>query len=259
MTTSTLASIDAARLPAYLLFARLGKKVLRPGGLSFTKDLLSIVALKGRHVLEFAPGRGATASLIVAQKPATYTGIEHHADFAHQLQFDNPAYRVATGSMTRTGLADGHYDVVVGEAFLSLQADVSKQHVLEEAYRLLKPGGIYILHELSVASKETEQSYQELLREMRDTLKVGATPLPVVHWKQLAQGVGFTVKRSFQRPMALLSPGRVIEDEGIANVFRILWNVITTPGALTRLRSIRALFQRHAHRISAIGLILQKP
>jgi phospholipid N-methyltransferase len=260
MQTKTIFDTDIANLPAYLLLAKLGKKVLRPGGVVFSKQLLSSVPIMLKHVLEFAPGRGVTADLIIRKNPSTYTGVEHHADFASQLQFESPCHRIMTGSMTQTHLPDSAYDVVVGEAFLSLQSDEKKREVLREAFRLLKPGGVYILHELSVVSGNmSEEGYQQLLAEMRGKLKVNATPLRTGQWKMLVKEVGFTIKRSFQQPMALLNRERLIEDEGILNVLRILWNVLREPGALKRIRSIRSLFTAYQNDLAAIGLILQKP
>jgi SAM-dependent methyltransferase len=258
--TKTVFDTDISKLPAYLLLAKLGKKVLRPGGIAFSKELLSTIPITRKHVSEFAPGRGATANLIIRKGPSSYMGIEHHMDFASQLQFENSNHKVMVGSMTKTGLPSNSYDVIVGEAFLSLQHDETKQEILREAYRLLKPGGFYMLHELSVVSGNlSEESYQKLLQEMRSVLKVNAAPLRTGQWKRLCREIGFSIQRSFQRPMALLNPERLIEDEGAMNVLRIVWNMIRTPGAYTRIRSIRSMFTKHEGELAAIGLILQKP
>jgi phospholipid N-methyltransferase len=258
--TKTIFDTDISKLPAYLLLAKLGKKVLRPGGIAFSKELLSVIPITLKHVSEFAPGRGATAELIINKNPSSYTGVEHHIDFASQLEFDNPHHKVVVGSMSHTGLPSNSCDVIVGEAFLSLQGDDAKRQILHEAFRLLKPGGFYMLHELSVVSGNlSEGAYQQLLREMRHVLKVNATPLRTAQWKKLAQEIGFSIQRSFQRPMALLNRERLMEDEGAMNVLRILWNAIRTPGALKRILSIRSLFTKHEGELAAIGLILQKP
>jgi ubiquinone/menaquinone biosynthesis C-methylase UbiE len=264
MKTKTIFDSDISKLPAYLLLAKLGKKVLRPGGLGFSKKILSAVSLTSKRVLEFAPGRGITAELIIKRNPSEYIGIEHHVDFANQLQFENPNHKIMVGSMAKTELPANSYDVIVGEAFLSLQADSSKQQILAEAYRLLKPGGVYLLHELSVVSANasgnlSEKVYQQMLKEMRDTLKVNATPLRTGQWRNLAQGIGFSIHRSFQRPMALLNRKRMIEDEGFVNVLKIFWNVLTEPGAFKRVRSIVSLFSKYENDLAAIGLILLKP
>lgn len=47
------------------VLARAGKQVLRPGGLKLTNRLLDAADLSGKKVLEFAPGLGRTAMLML--------------------------------------------------------------------------------------------------------------------------------------------------------------------------------------------------
>lgn len=58
------------------LLARLGKRVLRPGGVELTRTLLSHAQLPGADVVELAPGLGRTATEIVARAPRSYVGAE---------------------------------------------------------------------------------------------------------------------------------------------------------------------------------------
>lgn len=53
-----LADRDAAHLPGHWLLARLGKRVLRPGGKELTARMLTDAKLRGVDVVEFAPGLG---------------------------------------------------------------------------------------------------------------------------------------------------------------------------------------------------------
>jgi hypothetical protein len=56
----------------------MGKRVLRPGGLEFTRRLLAELVISPRDdVVEFAPGLGVTARLALAQKPKSYTAVQH--------------------------------------------------------------------------------------------------------------------------------------------------------------------------------------
>ena len=63
-------------MQGYWLLARLGKRVLRPGGAELTGRLLNGVDLAGADVVEIAPGLGRTAAEIIARKPASYTGVD---------------------------------------------------------------------------------------------------------------------------------------------------------------------------------------
>ena len=49
------------------LLARLGKRVLRPGGIGLTRTLLSDAEVTDADVLELAPGFGRTATEILAR------------------------------------------------------------------------------------------------------------------------------------------------------------------------------------------------
>jgi len=66
--------LDVAKMPGHWLLARLGKRVLRPGGLKLTRELLDGLAIgPADEVVEFAPGLGVTARMILQHKPQRYT------------------------------------------------------------------------------------------------------------------------------------------------------------------------------------------
>ena len=48
----------ASNAPGHWVLARVGKRVLRPGGLELTLQMLSNARLTGARVVEFAPGLG---------------------------------------------------------------------------------------------------------------------------------------------------------------------------------------------------------
>lgn len=56
------------------LLARLGKRVLRPGGAELTRELLNRAEVTDADVLELAPGLGRTATEILARRPRSYLG-----------------------------------------------------------------------------------------------------------------------------------------------------------------------------------------
>ena len=61
-------------VPGHWLLARLGKRVLRPGGRELTEQMLQALPLAGRDVVELAPGLGLTAREILAREPGSYVG-----------------------------------------------------------------------------------------------------------------------------------------------------------------------------------------
>ena len=73
-------------LQGHWLLARLGKRVLRPGGIGLTRTLLADAAVSDADVLELAPGLGRTATEILARRPRSYVGAEQDPDAARSLR-----------------------------------------------------------------------------------------------------------------------------------------------------------------------------
>ena len=52
-------ALDTTKMPGHWLLARLGKRVLRPGGRELTRQMLNGLCIKASDdVVEFAPGLG---------------------------------------------------------------------------------------------------------------------------------------------------------------------------------------------------------
>lgn len=86
MTTSQSlpgGQVDGTKAPGHWLLARLGKRVLRPGGLHLTRRMLASLRIKpDDDVIEFGPGLGATARLALSKKPHSYVAIERDENAA---------------------------------------------------------------------------------------------------------------------------------------------------------------------------------
>lgn len=71
---------DPESVAGHWLLARMGKKVLRPGGKELSGWLVSATTVTGKRVVEFAPGLGLTATLLLDESPASYVGVDSDAD-----------------------------------------------------------------------------------------------------------------------------------------------------------------------------------
>ena len=70
-------SPQASKMQGHWLLARLGKRILRPGGRALTARLLREAAPSSRDdIVEFGPGVGATAELLLAAGPRSYRGVD---------------------------------------------------------------------------------------------------------------------------------------------------------------------------------------
>lgn len=257
------AGLNAATMPGHWLLARLGKRVLRPGGRAMTAELLEQLAISGTDdVVELAPGMGATAQLLVEKQPASYTGVERDPAAASAVRrlLRPHADRCEEASAIDTGLPPESADVVMGEAFLTMQTPENKARIVREAFRLLRPGGRYGLHELSLYPDELDMTAQEEVRAaLSDAIHVGARPLTVGDWRALLEDAGFEVHHEGLVGMLLLEPRSLIADEGWRSTLRIVINVLRDPPARRRVRNMRSTFRRHRQHLRAVALVATKP
>jgi SAM-dependent methyltransferase len=250
-------------MPGHWLLAKLGKRVLRPGGVELTRRMLGALAIRpADRVLELAPGLGATARLVLAAEPAAYTAVDRDEDavaFVRAMLAGTP-HEVRLGQAHDTGLPPGSRDVVLGEAMLTMNPEALKRRIVAEAFRVLAPGGRYAIHELALVPDDLPGPEQEAVgRDLSRAIHVGARPLTAGAWRALLEDAGFVVEAVHEAPMHLLEPARFVRDEGLGRTVRFLWNLVHEPGAVARVRGMREVFRRHARRLGAIALVARKP
>src|SRR5687768_15664522 len=69
--------LKTEKMPGHWVLARMGKRVLRPGGMELTLRMLASLGIReSDDVVEFAPGMGVTARLTLALGPTSYTAVE---------------------------------------------------------------------------------------------------------------------------------------------------------------------------------------
>lgn len=251
---------DFKTAPGHWILARMGKKVLRPGGSELTIKLVD--AMNFNHsdeVVEFAPGLGFTAGLILNGHPKTYTGIDADSEAVELLNKNITGENITfiTSNAATTPLPNDLRDKVIGEAMLTMQADARKSDIIKEAYRILKKGGLYGIHELGLRDVEGENKDQ-IKKDLASSIKINARPLTEQEWKTILEKEGFTVKKVYTNHMYLLEPQRIIEDEGLARSVKIGWNILTHPEARKRIAEMRKVFRRHQQYINAISIVAEK-
>ncbi|MEE2034611.1 class I SAM-dependent methyltransferase [Rhodococcus chondri] len=255
-----LADRDAAHLPGHWLLARLGKRVLRPGGKELTERMLSDANLKGVDVVEFAPGLGRTAQSILEYAPKSYVGVESDESAAELTRKAiNGAGTVLGGEASKTGLDASTADVVVGEAMLTMQTDKHKAEIVQEAFRVLRPGGRYAIHELAIEPDAVDDEIKTDIRQsLARSIKVNARPLTATEWRQLFVEAGFEVETVGFAPMALLEPKRILADEGLLGTLKFMGNVIRDSDARARVLQMRSTFTKYKKHLVAIEIIAKK-
>ena len=250
------------KMPGHWLLARMGKRVLRPGGLELTRRLLDLLAIDcNDDVVEFAPGLGITARMTLAREPRSYTAVERDHDAAATVarQLSGTGQRCVLGSAEKTGLPDASAGVVYGEAMLSMQPAIAKTRIVAEAARLLRPGGRYGIHELClVPDKVSEATRDAIQRELTDDIHVGVRPLTVGEWRAVLESAGLTVAAECAAPMHLLEPLRIVRDEGLLRALRFVWNLVRHEPARRRVGAMRRTFRKYRRHLGAVVLVATK-
>lgn len=252
---------DDQSVQGHWLLARLGKRVLRPGGVKLTRLLLGQAGLGDADVVELAPGLGRTAAEIVARGPRSYRGVDSDSAAVEAVRpIVSAVGEVLVADAAETGLPDASTDVVIGEAMLTMQGEKTKAAIIGEAVRLLRPGGRYAIHELSLRPDDLPEHIKTDIRQaLARAIKVNARPLTVVEWQHLLTQHGLVVAHVETAPMALLQPGRLISDEGLVGALRFARNLLTHPDARRRVLTMRRTFRAHREHLTAIAIVAHKP
>lgn len=253
---------ELSRMPGHWLLAQMGKRVLRPGGIELTRQMLEALAISSSDdVVEFAPGMGATAKLTLQRVPNSYTAIERDEVAAHQVRsfLSAPQHRCVVGNAQTTGLPAQSVSVVYGEAMLTMQPPATKDRIVGEAARLLRSGGRYGIHELALVPDDlTEPLRSEIARVFGRTIHHLVQPLTVMEWRDLLEQHGMEVQTTLTAPMHLLEPARLVRDEGLFGAARFVFNVMRHREARSRVRGLRRLFRSYRDHVLAVALVAVK-
>lgn len=246
------------KMPGHWVLARLGKRVLRPGGMNLTRRMLAALGIQRTdEVVEFAPGMGVTARLTLKLKPASYTAVERDQAAAKIVAtyLTGERQQCVVGNASDTGLPDQSATVVYGEAMLTMQTEEIKRQIVREAYRLLKSGGRYGIHEMCLMSDGLdEHTKKQTERSLTGVVHHGVRPLAVSEWRLLLESEGFEVQTVEMASMSLLEPGRLIRDEGLLGALRFVWNLLRDSEARQRVLEMRSVFRSNRKQLGAVAI-----
>lgn len=250
------------KLQGHWVLARAGKRVLRPGGLELTRRMLDKLAIGSEdRVVEFAPGLGVTARLVLQHHPSAYWGVEREPAAAEYLRQQLSTYRaeIVLGQADESGLSDACATVVYGEAMLSMQNREQKNRIFAEARRLLVAGGRYGIHELCFLPDHISAGLRhEIQAAMAEEIHVGVQPLSRSEWVRLFEQNGMKVIWTCNAPMHLLELRRVFQDEGLSGSLRIAFRMAGNSVLRRRILAMRRLFRKYEKHLGAISLIGQR-
>ncbi len=251
-----------AKMPGHWVLARLGKRVLRPGGKGLTEKMINALNIGPQDsVIEFAPGMGFTAQLCLAKAPKEYTAIEQSEQAADIVRkYLNSVNQIClVGNAQDTGLDKQTASVIYGEAMLTMQSENKKLDIIGEASRLLKVGGRYGIHELCIVPDDIDESTKrQIQKDIAQAIQAPAKPITPSEWETHLKQHGFEVEKTHLAPMHLLEPKRMIDDEGLLGFLRVAKNLLVDKEARKRVIGMRKVFRKHRKHLGAISLIAKK-
>ena len=260
--TTTSEGMQTKKMPGHWVLARLGKRVLRPGGMELTRRMLKGLQISAQDdVVEFAPGMGITAQLTLQASPASYTAVERDEDAAKIVRgyLKGNGQQCIVGSATDTGLPSESASVVYGEAMLTMQPAETKRQIIHEAQRLLKQNGRYGIHEMCLLIDDmSDETRKTTERELTGVVHHGVRPLTVNEWRSLLESEGFTIQSVNKAAMSLLEPGRLIRDEGVFGALRFISNLLRDSEARQRVLEMRSVFRRNRRNLGAVAITATK-
>ena len=167
--------------------AKMGKKVLRPGGKELTNKMINKLGIiTSDEVVEFAPGLGFTANIALNHRPKTAAIL--------QKKINGHGRKILVGNAAQTTLNDSSADKLYGEAMLTMQSDKDKRKIMQEAARLLRKDGLYGIHEIALIPDDIADDLKDNIRRgMSRAINVNVRPLTTNEWKQMLQEEGFEI------------------------------------------------------------------
>lgn len=211
----------------HTFLAKMGKKRLRPGGITATNWLIEHAQLTSdTKILEVACNMGTTSIELASKYHCKITGIDldtkalekaHQNIAKHKLE---DYITVQQANAMALPFPDESFDVVINEAMLTMLGNKQKQMAISEYHRVLKKGGVLLTHDVMLCKEEMN----EIINELRETIQVKVTPLTQEGWNQMFLEQGFAKVEMLNGKMSLLNPIGMIRDEGLLGTLRIIKN-----------------------------------
>jgi predicted O-methyltransferase YrrM len=259
--TQTQTPLNFKTAPGHQVLATAGKQALRPGGYTATEQLFARANFQpGETVLELAASFGYSAIAMAQRYGVRVVGVEKNPDSVARAQANIAAagltaqVQVIEGDIFHLERIPGQFDYVLAEAILTMQSEAGKAKILRGICDRLKSGGQFLSHELRVEGPDADA----ICRDLSATIRVNAAPLSTEEWIATYQHVGLTIEDPQTGSMTLLNPRHIAQEEGIANLLTIGWNLLTRPVIRQHILSMRNTFVRYGQDLGYIILTARK-
>lgn len=247
------------REAGHIFLAKLGKKRLRPGGKKATEYLFEQGKFSSdKKVLEIACNM-CTTSIELAQRyqcSIDALDLDENALVKAKENVSNAKLSdfitLHPGNATQLPFENESFDIVINEAMLTMLNDDMKQKCLNEYYRVLKPGGVLLTHDVMILEED-----KALQADLSRGIKVHVTPHTEKGWTKLFHTAGFKDIQNIHGKMSLMSPIGMIKDEGLKNTLKIVRNGLKKENRKTFI-SMFKLFRKNRKKLGFIAIASRK-
>ncbi|WP_044469853.1 class I SAM-dependent methyltransferase [Mannheimia massilioguelmaensis] len=240
--------------------ARLGKTRLRPGGKKATDWLIANADFSAdKKVLEVACNMGTTSIGLAKQFGCHIEGVDLDEAALEKAKANIKAngvedkIHVQRANAMKLPFEDNSFDIVINEAMLTMLPVEAKKKAVAEYFRVLKPGGFLLTHDVMLVGTD----HEAILENMRNAINVTVTPLTKAGWKQIFTDSGFRNVDTFTGDMTLLSPKGMIYDEGLLGAAKIIKNAMK-PENREQFKRMFKTFNDKERKLNFIAVCSQK-
>ncbi|MBL1229258.1 methyltransferase domain-containing protein [Enterococcus sp. BWB1-3] len=216
----------AGKQVGHTFLAKLGKKRLRPGGLEATQWLLSEGNFSSESkVLEVACNMGTTLVEVAQKYHCEIIGVDLDKKALEKAKQNIQkaglldTVSVQSGNALKLPFEDNTFDIVINEAMLTMLDNSSKAKALKEYYRVLKPGGKLLTHDISLSEPN-----EQLVNDLSRAINMRVAPLTLDSWQKQYANAGFRKVKHQTGAMSLMNPRGMIRDEGFRGAFMLIKN-----------------------------------
>lgn len=225
----------------------IGITVLHPGGYKATDNILSMINIDNNsYVLDLACGAGTTSFYLSKKYDCTITGIDLSESLINSAKSRLSNYNKKekinfdVADALNIPYPDNTFDAVIAQAFFILIDN--KEKVLEEIYRVLKPGGYFGSLELSWFKSPTDEAYKELVEKTCNNF-IPRT-IKFEEWEELFKSKNFTHIKTIKNPMTsgIL---QMLKTEGVLNFIKIMIKMMTNSKNRKRMMDVQNTFDKY--------------
>lgn len=221
----------------------LGTTWLHAGGLPSTLRLIQKLDIRpGMQVLDLGCGVGSATHHLARKTGAQVTGVDGDPEMLERAR--RATTRSLTGKVryeqmdvTRTTFPDASFDRVVIQSVACFN---DKAALFREVARLLKPGGLVGVNEVTWLQPPTPQIERVMCATICETFR-GA--LLSREWLDQLEQAGLEQAVAEVHPFTGATAYQILREEGLANTLRIMWKVLSNPEINMRLSAMSAMFR----------------